>query len=94
MSCLYLRVGVLCFFGVWFAAASHPLTNTITTPTIKQALCETLGGQGAGCEWWEPYALSLLRRVLSSYKGAKAIVAAADKVKGVGGGWWGASGKK
>ena len=53
------------------------------SPPTKQALCETLGGQGAGCEWWEPYALSLLRRVLSSYKGAKAIVAAADKVRGL-----------
>lgn len=39
-------------------------------------MCEALGP----AKWFEPYALSLLRRVLSSYKGAKAVVAAADKV--------------
>ncbi len=41
-----------------------------------QVMCEVLGQEG----WFEPYALALLRRVLSSYKGAKALVAAADKV--------------
>ncbi|TFJ80873.1 hypothetical protein NSK_007787, partial [Nannochloropsis salina CCMP1776] len=29
--------------------------------------------------WFEPYAISLLRRVLSSYKGAKAVVAVAEE---------------
>jgi hypothetical protein len=43
-------------------------------------MCEVLGQEG----WFEPYAISLLRRVLSSYKGAKALVAAADKVRQAG----------
>jgi hypothetical protein len=53
---------------------THP--NTHPNDTHTQTMCETLGQEG----WFEPYALSLLRRVLSSYKGAKAVVTAADKV--------------
>ena len=59
----------------WMNQSNHRPIKPTNQPN-KQVMCEVLGQEG----WFEPYALSLLRRVLSSYKGAKALVAAADKV--------------
>ena len=72
---MYVCKSMFKYVHIYLLVHSYPPTYLPAyLPTYLQVLSENVGA------WFEPYASHLLRRVLSSLKGARVQVTAAEQV--------------